>query len=153
MIFDFVEGFLSHNKPLKGEFLCVDVGAKKSGVAISILNRKVAVPSGVLYSKTEEELAFLILQSLKEKECSYIVLGFPFAWEEGASAKRIFRIAKMLEEEGIFPLLYDENRTSTKVKQTAFNERGKMTKNELQNYDAQVASLILANLLDEISFF
>jgi putative Holliday junction resolvase len=153
MIFTSIASFLDANKPLTGEFLAVDVGAKKSGFAVSILGGKMAVPSSVVNSSSEMELASEILKAKKEKNCSYIILGFPFAWEEGASAKRIMRIAKILEEKGQTPLLYDENRTSVKVKQIVFEARGKMTKKELQNYDAKVASLILSNALDEINSF
>jgi RNase H-fold protein (predicted Holliday junction resolvase) len=153
MIFNSISSFLDAKKPLSGEFLAVDIGAKKSGFAVSILGGRMSVPSFVFNSSNEEVLANEIIRVKREKFCNYIVLGFPFAWEEGLSAKRIIRIAKMLEERGESPLLYDENRTSVKVKQVVFEARGKMTKKELQNYDASVASLILSNALDEINTF
>lgn len=151
MIYTSVFKFLESCKPLNGEFLGVDVGAKKTGIAVSIMKRKMSVPSGVIYLNSEKALADELVKQAGEKDCNYIVLGFPFAWEEMPSAKRIMRLASRLSLFNMKVLLYDENRTSVRVKQTAFDARGKMTKKELQNYDAQVASLILANALDEIN--
>lgn len=150
MLFATVLEFLAKNKPLKGEFLAIDLGTKKTGIAVSIGGMKMAVPSCVIYEASLEGLLARIKLLMKEKECSYIALGFPFAWEEGLSAKRIMKFAKMLASTGFSVLLYDENNTSIKVKSTAYEARGKMTKKEMQSYDAKVASFILSNLLEEI---
>jgi putative transcription antitermination factor YqgF len=151
MIFSTIVDFLKQNAPLNGEFLGIDVGSKKTGIAVSVGERKLGIPSIVIYETNHAVLATKIMVLMKEKECNYAVFGFPFAWEEGASAKRILKLANILSNLKITCLLYDENRTSVYVKQTAFEEKGKMTKKELQNYDAKVAALILNNALDEIN--
>ena len=153
MIFTTVREFLNSQQPLKGELLGVDVGFKKTGIGTTVGDRKFAVPSFVIYENLQEILAQKIKQAMEERDCNYCILGFPFAWEEGASAKRIVRLANILSSLNVIVLLYDENRTSVKVKQTGFEARGKMSKKELQSYDAKVASLILSNLLDEINSF
>ena len=153
MIFTTVREFLNSQKPLKGEFLGVDVGAKKTGIGATVGGRKFSVPSSVIYETSGELLAQKLKQAMEERDCNYCVLGFPFAWEEEPSAKRIMRLARILSSIGVIVLLYDENRTSVRVKQTAFDDRGRMSKKELQSYDAKVASLILSNLLDEINNF
>lgn len=153
MIFNTVKDFLSLNTPLKGEFLGVDVGFKKTGLAISISDRKIALPSNVIYETSLQNIAIKIKQNMKEKDCNYAIIGFPFAWEEGASAKRIMNLANLLSSMEVTVLLYDENRTSVKIKQLAFSQKGKMSKKELQSYDAKVAALILSNAIDEINSF
>lgn len=153
MIFKTVADFLSNQNSLEGEILGVDVGAKKTGIATTVGNRTLCVSSFVIYESSHILLVEKIKQAMKDRDCNYAVLGFPFAWEEGASAKRIMRLAQTLSSKGVIILLYDENRTSVKVKQTAFELRGKMSKKELQNYDAKVASLILSNAMDEINSF
>jgi putative transcription antitermination factor YqgF len=150
MIFTTVEDFLISNNPLKGEILCVDVGAKKTGIATSVGGRKIAIPSTIIYETSQILLATKIINAMKERDCEYIILGYPFGWEEGESAIRIINLAKTFD---VPVLLYDEGRTSVKVKQTIFDERGKMTKKEMQRYDMQVASLILSNAIDEINSF
>lgn len=151
MIFDSVRAFLDAKKPILGCFLSIDLGTKKTGIAVSCENLKLAFPSCIIYESSLFTLLSKIKLLMEEKECKYIVLGFPFAWEEGHSAERIMRFAKMLELDGIDVLLYDENRTSVKVRNIAFSINGKMTKKEKQSYDAEVAALILQNALDEIN--
>lgn len=153
MIFTSVLEFCLQNKPLNGEFLGLDIGTKKTGVAVSTYNQSVAVPSFVIYESKKEALIKNIVQALKEKECAYIVIGFPFGWEEGASACWIMEIAKGLANLNIQVLLYDEGRTSVKVKNIVYEAKGKMTKKQMQSYDSGVASLILLNALEEINIY
>ena len=153
MIFTTVKDFLLSQSPLSGEILGVDVGAKKTGIATTVGERKICVPSTVIYEFHQDLLSEKIMRAMHERDCNYIILGFPFAWEEGASAKRIARLANILSLKSLNILLYDENRTSVKVKQTAFDVKGKMSKKELQSYDAKVASLILSNAIDEINSY
>lgn len=150
MIFYSVADFLSNNKQVEQGFLSIDLGSKKTGIAVSV-NNSVAVPSSVIYEQSLERLCLEVLNLLKEKECKYVVLGFPFGWEEEPSAKRITMFAQMLSRAGVCVILYDENNTSIKVRGTAYDARGKMTKKEKQKYDAKVATLILSNMLDEMN--
>lgn len=151
MIFHSVSEFLQTNKPLKGEFLSIDLGAKKNGIAFSVLGGKSCVPWLVMAENNLEKLALKLPEMMKEKDCKFVILGFPFAWEEGLSAKRIMKFANILSKNGMQVLLYDENNTSIKVKSLIYESKGKMKKSEKQNYDAQVAALILSNALDEIN--
>lgn len=151
MIFTSVDDFCLHNNPLKGELLGLDVGTKKTGVAVSVYNRAMAVPSLIIHESKKEVLVHKIIDALKEKDCTHIVIGFPFGWEEGTSAKWIMQIANSLSNLNISVLLYDEGRTSVNVKSVIYEENGKMTKKQMQKYDAQVASLILLNALTEIN--
>jgi putative transcription antitermination factor YqgF len=150
MIFTSVSEFLKANQPLKGELLSVDLGAKKTGIAFSVLERKSCVPWEVIYEASQEKLLIEIKKMMKEKNCNFVILGFPFAWEEGLSAKRIMNFAKLLAKHEIQVLLYDENSTSIKVREIIYESKGKMKKSEKQSYDAQVAALILSNAIDDI---
>ena len=153
MIFTSVLEFCLKNKPLNGEFLGLDIGTKKTGVSISTYNQSVAVPSCVIYESNKEALIKNIVKIFKEKDCTYIVIGFPFGWEEGLSARWIMEIAKGLVAFDLSILLYDEGRTSVKVKNVIYEAKGKMTKKQMQSYDASVASLILLNALEEIKIY
>ena len=153
MIYNSVLEFCLKNKPLNGEILGLDIGTKKTGVAISTYNQSVAVPSFVIYESNKEVLIKKIAEAFKEKDCVYIVIGFPFGWEEGLSAKWIMEIATGLASLDFSVLLYDEGRTSVKVKNVIYEAKGKMTKKQMQSYDASVASLILLNALEEINIY
>jgi RNase H-fold protein (predicted Holliday junction resolvase) len=153
MIFKTVSDFLLHHSPLKGEILGVDVGFKKTGLAVTVGERKLILPSSMIYESLIQNLAHKIKHTMQEKDCNYAILGFPFAWEEGASAQRIMNLSKALSSIGVIVLLYDENRTSVQIKQIIFEQKGRMSKKDLQNYDSKVASLILSNAMDEINSF
>lgn len=153
MIFTSVEEFILANKPLKGELLGLDVGTKKTGVAISVYDRALAVSSGIINATSKEDLVNKIEHFAKEKNTTCIVMGFPFGWEEQSSAKWIMQIAQALSNKGVNILLYDEGRTSVKVKNIVYEERGKMSKKQMQNYDSKVAALILNEALSEMKIY
>jgi putative Holliday junction resolvase len=145
---EFVSTFSNINQI---RILGIDFGTKKTGIAISNENNKVALSWCVLNESSVQPLTLKIRELAQEKQCEFIVLGFPFGWEESAISKNIIKFARALSKEGFKVLLYDENNTSVKVRNVAFEARGKMTKKELQNYDKSVAALILQTALDEIN--
>lgn len=151
MIFKEVSAFLKAVKKIEGEFLSIDLGTKKTGIALSIYQGKMAIPYGVIYEVSKAKLLWEILSLMEKKDCKYIVLGFPFGWESSFSGMRTSQFAALLSHEGFPILLYDENESSVRVKQIVNDIKGKITRKEKQKYDANVAAFILANALDEIN--
>ena len=134
---------------IKGRILAVDLGLKRTGLAVSdalwISTR--ALPN--LSPKSRLEDAHYLLQLCEDLEISYLLIGYPRlpqSGEEGMMAKRargFFEMLKTLIPPKIQAFLIDEAYTSHEAKQ-----RLKQQKLATQNrIDGESARILIENFI------
>lgn len=127
------------------DFVCIDVGQKKTGIAYNFAHNRIAFTYRNV--KTENTL-----KSLKKLQCRYIIVGLPFAYPESESYYFIISFTNFLQHN--LPdynfIFWDETSSSQKVREEYKYERKGFSKNFYKNYDTRCASVILESFLSSI---
>lgn len=146
--------------------LGLDIGDKRTGVAISDPQGVLAIPLTVLADKDEDAAIANILKLVEQYEVERIVVGLPYSLSGnlGQQAKKVTSFAERLRNV-IAPLnevkgkqshltrvdiqLWDE-RLSTKAAEKLMIEAGTKRNKRKQQRDAMAAALILQGFLDSL---
>ncbi len=127
-------------------FLCLDVGTKKTGIAHNFEINSIGCPC-----KTVETQNVLteIKTMLGKYGFEYVIVGIPIAYPESESYKFIESFVKMLQKElpNMNFVFWDETGTSQMVRQDYKTGRKGFSKKFYESYDAKVASVILNSFL------
>ena len=132
-----------------GKLLCLDIGRKKIGVAISENNQLIA--RGVAtwnFKIIYDELNRFLLKN----EIVAIILGLPLSMsgEERDSASEVKEIAKTIEEKFKLPIYFQDERLSSWDARERLREMGyrKIRIKELE--DQMAAQIILQEFLNKL---
>lgn len=132
------------------KILAVDLGLKRTGLAVSDVTETLASPVGTLVEPDLDALARKIAQAAAEQHAEEIVVGHPRNMDgsRGESAQRAEAFAQTLEDLTGLPVkLWDERMTT--VSATAYlnqtNTRGKKRKAVI---DTVAATIILQDYLE-----
>jgi len=128
--------------------LGVDFGRKKIGLALSD-------PLGMAHPLGTEKVSGLhniverILELVKEKEASEVVLGYPLKQDGtvGEMALEVQKLADLLKKEGLNVVLVDERFSSERAVRSLHIMGKKMGKNK-GDIDTMAAALLLQEYLD-----
>jgi putative Holliday junction resolvase len=144
--------------PKNGKILCLDVGEKTLGLAVSDALRTIASPRAThrraKWGQDKQYLAALI--AAEAITCAVVGLPLMMDGTQGASADRSLNFAKLVEDELHLPvLLWDERLSTAAAERSLFEQRtGRQTragKKEIkQHVDSVAAALILQNVLDAL---
>jgi putative transcription antitermination factor YqgF len=134
----------SPNLPLQN-FLCLDLGTKKTGIAHNFQINSIATPH-----KTVETIKVLEeIITLQKNNFSYVIVGIPMAYPESESHQFIENFVNYLQEQ--LPemnfIFWDETNTSQMVREQHKHGRKGFSKKFHKNYDSKVAALILSSFL------
>ncbi len=133
----------------RGRILCLDVGDRKIGVAVSDEMQITAFPVAVVERNGTEIEA--IAKIVHEKEAKIVVVGLPrnLKGEVGIQAEKVIGFLQMLKEKmpGIEFQLWDERLTSVIAKRM-FSQIDLKYKSVKSKKDAAEAALILQSYLD-----
>lgn len=129
--------------------LSVDLGLKRTGIAVCDRNETLASPVCVIQEADSESLARQISEIALERDAEEIVLGLPKNMDgtEGESAKNARGFSKILERTSHLPVRLQDERGTTITASKYLNEtntRGKKRKSVL---DAVSAVIILEDYL------
>ena len=127
----------------------VDYGDARTGIAISDLLCSIVGTTTVIHSRNSEKTIEQIVQLIREKEVTEIVMGLPKNMDgtEGARAELCRQFAARLEVAAGLPVhMWDERRTTVEAHYilSEHNYHGNKRKNTV---DAVAASLILEGYL------
>jgi len=134
----------------KRRILCLDVGEKRIGIAISDPDGRVAFPLDVLNRTSSEKDLGTISDLIDENQVSKLVIGHPISLSGGKSHQTLFveefteELKKVIDVETI---LWDE-RLSTSEADKSLRSMGTKSRKRKDKIDAIAASLILQNYLD-----
>lgn len=128
--------------------LALDYGLKKVGLAISDETKLVALPFLVLKNKGAKKLAEEIREICQKNKVGKIVLGIPktMTSQEGKQAQRVKKFAKILKKKVGLPIIFEDERLTSKLAQR-FLERDKKSK---KKEDKIAAQIVLQNYLDRV---
>ena len=136
--------------PFNKTILCLDLGKKRIGLAISDVNQKIASPYDVLEEKKFSEILIIIKDMVKEFDIGSIVVGDPINMDgtlgpkSQSSRSFIANISKTID---IPTLLWDE-RLSTVAAEKSLIEADISRKKRGKVIDKIAANLILQSFLD-----
>ena len=126
-------------------FLCLDIGTKKTGIAHNFGINSIACP----HKTVETHNVFEEILLLQKNGFSYVVVGIPMAYPESDSFRFIENFVQNLQTKlpNLHFIFWDETNTSQMVRQEYKTGRKGFSKKFHQNYDAKVASVILQSFL------
>ena len=138
--------------------MAIDYGDARTGVAVSDTSSTLVGDTWVIHSKGKNEVARRIVDELKERDVSCIVVGYPKNMDGtiGFRAEKSEDLAESIRSlciESSLPdievKLWDE-RMTTKSAHRVLTETGKFGKKRKKTIDAVAASLILESYLGSI---
>lgn len=133
-------------------YLAIDLGQKRTGLAICDAGEKIASPLCLITDQTS--LIARVKKIAAEEEAGAIVIGLPLNMDgtEGAPVKNIRNFAARLEKEVNLPIHFqDERLTSFDAEQKLAGEFTR--KKKKKRLDAIAAASILQAFLDEKNTF
>jgi len=132
--------------------LGLDIGGKRTGVAISDPRGIVAVPLTVIDNNDENATIGEILKFVQQYEVERIVVGLPYSLNGnlGPQAKMVQAFAdKLSQRAGVEIQMWDE-RLSTASAEKLMIQAGTKENKRRQYRDAVAAALILQGFLDSL---
>lgn len=131
--------------------MCLDIGDKRIGVAVSDPFNTYALPVKTVFRKNLKADMGEIAGIIKEKGVTALVCGLPVNFDGTASLqtqKAQFFIDKIKEETGLSVFAVDERCTTCEAEQTLISQ-GKSRQERKQFVDSLAASSILESFLNE----
>ena len=130
--------------------LGVDTGARRIGLALSEPELQVAYPFRTLQPDGPRKAAHLIAEQIRATGAEEVVLGLPLRLDgsEGESARRVRRLAGLLEKLTSARLVLWDERLSTAAAARALSDAGVSSRKRRASLDRSAAVLILQSYLD-----
>ncbi len=130
--------------------MAVDLGLKRTGVAVSDKGEGFAFPKGVIFEHNEERLVEKIGLAAKENNAELIVVGLPKNMDgsEGFRAEECKATAKKIAEKTGLPIDMWDERCTTVLAHNALNATNTRGKKRKETVDAVAAVMILESYLE-----
>lgn len=132
-------------------YLCLDIGDKRIGVAVSDPFNSYALPVETYHRKNLKTDLAKILSYVKEKGATALVCGLPVNFDGTASvqtAKAQFFIDKIKEQTNVEIFTVDERCSTCEAEETLIFQ-GKSREERKQFVDSLAASTILQGFLND----
>lgn len=124
--------------------LGLDVGTKTIGLAIGVIERKLARPLTTLARKSVRKDTDEMVVICKKHQITHLVVGLPIelSGEEGRSARLARQVGDMLAEKTGLPLTYHDEGFTTVEAETRLQTLGK-TERERKEMIDQIAAVVI----------
>ncbi len=131
-------------------YLCLDVGDKRTGLAVGDDETGVVSPVGMVESALEGALIDRLALAVDEHGPDELVIGLPLNMDgtHGPQARRIAAFAEKLAERLLLPIRLQDERLSSAAADEAMSRSGLTHKQKKQRRDALAAAAILRAFLD-----
>jgi putative Holliday junction resolvase len=134
-----------------GRIAAIDYGLKRIGLALSDINKRIALPLGTVEGgkKSIQNIA----KSLPLKEVEQIVIGLPLLMngKKGDMADAVERFGKALEEALGIQVIFVDERLSSKMADANLRELSLNRKKRTEKIDTVAATMLLQTYLDRPS--
>lgn len=129
--------------------MCLDVGERRIGVALSDADERLAYGHGVIRRGNLNEDLATLERLVAEEEVGTVVVGLPRSLDGslGRQAERVQSFAARLAARLSVPLVFWDERLSTVAAERALREAGFSGRERRQRVDEQAAVLILDGYL------
>lgn len=130
--------------------LALDIGEKRTGIAVSDPQMRVATPVCVLPSQEVESCAQSFQRVLEDWEPELLLCGLPrtLSGDEGPQAQRIRTIATAISETAGIPHEFADERLSSREAKQSLRDMGYDERKMRGKVDMIAASLFLQSWLD-----
>ncbi len=139
--------------PLKNSILGIDLGKKRTGIAVSDINQKIASPLKVIENMKFNEILNILEKIVTERNICAIIVGDPINMDGsiGPKSQSSRSFIKNLSEELDIPILLWDERLTTVSAERSLLEADISRKKRQQLIDKIAASIILQNFLDYLN--
>lgn len=139
--------------PARGALMCLDLGTKTIGVAVSDIGRTIASPLALIERRKFTVDADALLKLADDKEVVAIVLGLPLNMDgsEGPRAQATRAFGRNLAGRTDRPIVYWDERLSTAAVTRTLIDADASRKRREALVDKMAAAYILQGLLDRLS--
>lgn len=126
---------------MKGKILALDLGTRKTGLAISDLDKTMAFMRPEIFHLSDQELIAEIKKIIQNENIQELLVGLPLSLSGQMDEKnKVFQIIKKIESEISLPIKKIDERLSTKQAISRSSKR--------EEDDSQSALILLQNYLD-----
>ena len=139
--------------PLKNSILGIDLGKKRTGIAVSDINQKIASPLKVIENMKFNEILNILEKIVTERNICAIIVGDPINMDGsiGPKSQSSRSFIKNLSKELDIPILLWDERLTTVSAERSLLEADISRKKRQQIIDKIAASIILQNFLDYLN--
>ena len=136
--------------PYNKTILCLDLGKKRIGLAISDINQKIASPYMVIEEKKFSEVSTIIEETVKKFGVGSIIVGDPINMDGslGPKSQSSRSFVRNLYKNIKMPILLWDERLSTVAAERSLIEADISRKKRIKVIDKIAATIILQGLLD-----
>ncbi len=131
-------------------YLCLDLGSKRIGVAVSDETELIATPVGTIYVTTRKQVLQDVLHYLQQEEAGGLVIGLPLhlSGQEGIEAGRAREFARQLSRLTPISIEFMDERLTSVEAERLMQEAGVKRHKRRTSIDARAAAIILQTYLD-----
>ena len=139
--------------PLKNSILGIDLGKKRTGIAVSDINQKIASPLKVIENMKFNEILNILEKIVNERNICAIIVGDPINMDGsiGPKSQSSRSFIKNLSKELDIPILLWDERLTTVSAERSLLEADISRKKRQKVIDKIAASIILQNFLDYLN--
>ena len=134
-----------------GRIVCLDVGDRRIGVAVSDALRMIASPHSVITRVGWGPDVKQIAKVCEEVQADYVLCGLPKNMDgtEGFQAEKVRQFAAQIEKAG-YQVFFEDERLSTVSAEHALIEGGMHREDRRSHVDKVAAAVILQQHLDRL---
>ena len=131
-------------------YICIDLGAKRTGLAAGDDETGVVCPVKTLQIAAGPALLRAVAAAIEELGPDAIVLGLPLNMDgtEGPAARRVREFARQLGERNGLPLHYQDERLTSDAAEKHLDASGRTHRQKRRIRDALAAAEILRDFLN-----
>lgn len=131
-------------------YLCLDLGSKRIGLALSDETGLIATPLGTIYVRDEAQVFSEIKKRVAENNAGRLVVGLPIQLngQEGIEANRARAFVERLQKQIEVPIYFMDERLTSVTAERMMLAAGVKRQKRKANIDATAAALILQTYLD-----
>jgi putative Holliday junction resolvase len=138
----------------KPRIMALDVGSKRTGVALSDETRTLGTPFDTIITGDQRELVHKVAKLVEQKEVGRLVVGVPLNQfgEDGVDAIKVKQFIALLREKVKEPVIeWDERFTTLQAERTLLT--ADLSRDHRRKViDKVAAALILQSYLDSLQF-
>ena len=131
-------------------YLCLDLGRKRIGVAVSDETGLIASPVGAIQVGDRAQVFKQVLRHIEDQAAGKLIIGLPLHMngDEGIEAGRAREFARQLSRLTKIPIDFMDERLTSVEADRLMQEAGVKREKRKANIDARAAAIILQTYLD-----
>ena len=138
---------------LKKSIIGIDLGKKRTGIAISDINQKIASPFKVYENKKFSDILIILKTIIDERDICAIIVGDPINMDGsiGPKSQSSRSFLKNLSKELDVPIILWDERLSSQGAFNLSNDSASNTSKKISKLDENSAQFILQGALDYLT--